>query len=111
MTGDDPMPWDLKKAFEFAIAEYKAWRRHNAEEPTVTYDGMAEPISWICERMAPYEDVPLEPGIAKLLDGVADARHDARKNQLTDNYASAGQYLLALIEYRKARLQERNAQT
>ena len=111
MTGDDQMPWDLKTAFQLALAEYNSWRRHNAEEPTVTYDGNAVPISRICELMAPFEHVPLRPGIAKFLNDVADARHDALKNQLTDNYASAGRYLLRLIHYRKSQLEKRNAQT
>jgi hypothetical protein len=40
---------------------------------------------------------------------VADDQHSNLKSQLADNYASAGRYLLALIEYRKSQLRERNA--
>ena len=111
MTGDDQMPRELQTAFAWALAEYKVWRRHNAEEPTVTYDGRAEPISPICEFMTPYERTPLQPRIMDHLLAVAVDRHDALKNQLADNYASAGRYLLVLINYRKAQLQERNTQT
>ena len=48
-----------------------------------------------------YENVPLRPAIMALLPAVADERHADLKNDLENNYASAGQYLLRLIEYRR----------
>jgi hypothetical protein len=50
-----------------------------------------------------YENVPLRPAIMSLLIAVADGRHADLKNDLENNYASAGQYLLRLIEYRRNR--------
>jgi hypothetical protein len=111
MTDDDPMPWDLQEAFRWALAEYNSWRRHGGPEPTMSFDGNAAPISLICGYMTPYERTPLKPRIMNHLLAVADDRHSNLKSQLADNYASAGRYLLALIEYRKSQLRERNAQT
>jgi hypothetical protein len=56
-----------------------------------------------------YENVPLRPAVMSLLIAVADERHADFKNDLENNYASAGQYLLLLIEYRKE-LHQRRAQ-
>jgi hypothetical protein len=42
-----------------------------------------------------------------LLIAVADEQHANIKNDLQNNYASAGQYLLRLIEYRKEWQQRR----
>jgi hypothetical protein len=58
-------------------------------------------ISSICNLMTFYEGVPLPPDIMQLLITVADERHADLKNDLENNYASAGQYLLRLIESRK----------
>jgi hypothetical protein len=41
------------------------------------------------------------PGVMELLIAVAGERHGELKNQLADNYASAGEYLLRLVEDRK----------
>ena len=64
-------------------------------------------ISSICNLMTFYENVPLRPAILALLIAVADERHADLKNDLQNNYASAGQYLLRLIEYRKEGHQRR----
>jgi hypothetical protein len=59
-------------------------------------------ISSVCNLMTFYENVPLRPSIMALLTAVAAAERQADfKNDLENNYASAGQYLLRLIEYRK----------
>jgi hypothetical protein len=52
--------------------------------------------------------VPLRAAIMALLTAVADERHVDLKNDLENNYASAGQYLLRLIEYRKEPHQRRD---
>ena len=54
-----------------------------------------------------YDNVQLRPGIMALLIAVAGERHADLKNELEANYASAGQYLLRLIEHRKEWLQRR----
>jgi hypothetical protein len=64
-------------------------------------------ISSICNLMTFYEGVPLPPDIRQLLIAVADERHADLKNELENHYASAGQYLLRLIEHRKEWLQRR----
>ena len=46
----------------------------------------------------------------ELLLAIADERHADLKKELEDNYASAGQYLLRLIEDRKERHERRDAQ-
>jgi hypothetical protein len=107
MAGE--MPWDLQEAFEWALAAYNAWRHHSGPEPTASYDGTAVPISLICGFMKPYGRTPLKPQIMDHLLAVADERHSDLKNQLADNYASAGEYLMRLIDYRKATLREREA--
>jgi len=53
------------------------------------------------DLMTFYENLPLRPAIMALLVAVADARHADLKRDLENNYASACQYLLRLIEYRK----------
>jgi hypothetical protein len=54
-----------------------------------------------------YENVPLRPAIMSLLIAVADEQHADLRNDLENNYASAGQYLLRLIEYRREWHQKR----
>jgi hypothetical protein len=93
------MPSELQYAFEEAVAKYRHWR--SGGEPTVTYQRQARPISSICDLVAFYDGVPLRPGIMQLLLAVADERHADLKQELEDNYASAGRYLLRLIEYRR----------
>jgi hypothetical protein len=70
-VGRNQLPSELQHAFEEAIAKYSRWQSGD------------------------------EPAIMALLIGVADERHADLKNDLENNYASAGQYLLRLIEYRK----------
>jgi len=93
------MPSELQQAFDSAIAKYRRWQ--SGDEPTVSYQMKDCPISSICNLMTFYEGVPLPPDIRQLLIAVADERHADLKNDLENNYASAGQYLLRLIEYRK----------
>jgi hypothetical protein len=94
-----PMPSELQHAFEEAIAKYTRWR--SGDEPTVIYQMQDRSISSICNLMTFYENVPLRPAILPLLIAVADGGHADLKNDLENNYASAGRYLLRLIEYRK----------
>jgi hypothetical protein len=93
------MPSELQHAFEEAIAKYIRWQSGN--EPTVSYQMQDRSISSICNLMMFYENVPLRPAIMALLIAVADKQHADLKNDLQNNYASAGQYLLRLIEYRR----------
>ena len=93
------MPSELQHAFEEAIAKYNRWQ--SGDEPTVSYQMQDRSISSICNLMTFYENVPLRPGIMELLIAVAQQRHADLKKDLENNYASAGQYLLRLIEYRK----------
>ena len=67
----------------------------------MNYQMQDRSISSICNLMTFYENVPLRPAIMALLIAVADERQDELKSDLENNYASAGQYLLRLIEYRK----------
>jgi hypothetical protein len=97
---------DLLDAFETAIAKYNAWQ--SGPEPTVTYQMNKCSISSICNLMTFYENVPLRPGIMELLIAVADERHADLKNELANNYASAGSYLLSLIDYRREWHQRRD---
>jgi hypothetical protein len=99
------MPSELQQAFDSAIAKYRRWR--SGDEPTVSYRMKDCSISSICNLMTFYEGVPLPPDIRQLLIAVADERHADLKNDLENNYASAGQYLLRLIDYRRERLQQR----
>lgn len=99
------MPFELQFAFEEAIAKYHRWR--SGDEPTVTYQMQDRSISSICDLMTFYESVPLRRGIMQLLLDIADDRHADLKKELKDNYASAGQYLLRLIDSRKERDQRR----
>ena len=99
------MSSELQHAFEEAIAKYSRWQ--SGDEPTVSYQMQDRSISSICNLMTFYENVPLRPSIMALLIAVADERHADLKNDLQNNYASAGQYLLRLIEYRKERHQRR----
>ena len=96
---------ELQHAFEEAIAKYNRWQ--SGDEPTVSYQMQDRSISSICNLMTFYENVPLRPAIMALLTAVADERHADLKNDLENNYASAGQYLLRLIEYRKEGHQRR----
>jgi hypothetical protein len=96
---DDQLPSELQHAFEEAIAKYNRWQ--GGDEPTVNYQMQARSISSICKLMTFYDNVPLRPAIMALLIAVADERHADLKNDLENNYASAGQYLLRLIEHRK----------
>jgi hypothetical protein len=101
------MPSELQHVFGSAIAKYRRWR--SGDEPTVSYQTKDYSItSSICNLMTFYEGVPLPPNIRQLLIAVADERHGDLKNDLENNYASAGQYLLRLIEYRKDRHQRRD---
>jgi hypothetical protein len=100
------MPSELQRAFETAIAKYRRWR--SGDEPTVSYQMKECSISSICNLMTFYESVPLPPDIRQLLIAVADERHGDLKNDLENNYASAGQYLLRLIEYRREWHQRRD---
>jgi hypothetical protein len=93
------MPSELQQAFEEAIAKYRLWR--SGDEPTVIYDGRKRSISSLCNLMTFYENVPLRRSIMELLLAVADERHAYLKKELENNYASAGRYLLCLIDYRK----------
>jgi hypothetical protein len=97
---------ELQHAFEEAIAKYIRWQSGN--EPTVSYQMQDRSISSICNLMTFYENVPLRPAIMALLIAVADKQHADLKNDLQNNYASAGQYLLRLIEYRKEWHQRRD---
>jgi hypothetical protein len=97
---------ELQHAFEEAIAKYSRWQ--SGDEPTVSYQMQDRSISSICNLMTFYENLPLRPAIRALLIAVADERHADLKNDLENNYASAGQYLLRLIEYRKERHQRRD---
>jgi hypothetical protein len=65
-------------------------------------------ISSVCNLMTFYENVLLRPAIMALLTAVAGERHADLKKDLENNYASAGQYLLRLIEYRKERHRTRD---
>ena len=103
---DNQLRSDLLDAFETAIAKYNAWQ--SGPEPTVTYQMNKCSISSICNLMTFYENVPLRPGIRELLIAVADEQHGDLNNDLENNYASAGRYLLRLIEYRKERHQRRD---
>ena len=98
-VGRNQLPSELQHAFEEAIAKYNRWQ--SGDEPTVSYQMQNRSISSICNLMTFYENAPLRPGIMELLIAVADERHADLKNDLENNYASAGQYLLRLIEYRK----------
>ena len=100
------MPSELQHAFEEAIAKFSRWQ--SGDEPTVSYQMQDRSISSICNLMTFYENVPLRPAIMALLIAVADERHADLKNDLENNYASAGQYLLRLIEYRKEWLRRRD---
>jgi hypothetical protein len=102
------MPSELQRAFEEAIVKYRLWQ--GGDEPTVTYQRQARSISSICNLMTFCENVPVRRGIMELLLAVADERHADLKKELEDNYASAGQYLLRLIEDHKERHQRRDAQ-
>jgi hypothetical protein len=103
------MPSELQHAFEEAIAKYNRWQ--SGDEPTVSYQMQDRSISSICHLMTFYVSVPLRPGIRELLIAVADERHADLKNDLENDYASAGQYLLRLIEYRKECHQRRDQQS
>jgi hypothetical protein len=103
------LPSEIQHAFEEAIAKYNRWQ--SGDEPTVSYQMQDRKISSICNLMTFYEDVPLRPAIMALLIAVADERHVDLKNDLESNYASAGQYLLWLIEYRKEWHQRRSQQS
>jgi len=103
---DNQLPSEIQHAFEEAIARYNRWQ--NGDEPTVSYRMQDRSISSICNLMTFYENVPLRPAIMALLIAVADERHADLKNDLENNYASAGQYLLRLIEYRKEWLRRRD---
>ena len=98
-AGRNQLASQLQDAFEEAIAKYHRWR--SGDEPTVSYQMQDRSISSICNLMTFYETVPLRPAIMALLVAVADARHADLKRDLENNYASACQYLLRLIEYRK----------
>jgi hypothetical protein len=98
-AGRNQLPSELQDAFEEAIAKYHRWR--SGDEPTVSYQMQDRSISSICNLMTFYENVPLRPAIMALLIAVADERHADLKQDLENNYASAGKYLLRLIEYRK----------
>jgi hypothetical protein len=100
------LPSELRHAFEEAIAKYNRWQ--SGDEPTVSYQMQDRSISSICNLMTFYENVPLRAAIMSLLIAVADERHADLKNDLKNNYASAGQYLLRLIEYRKECYQKRD---
>jgi hypothetical protein len=100
------MPSELQHAFEEAIAKYNRWQ--SGDEPTARYQTQDRSISSICNLMTFYENVPLRPAIMALLIAVADEQHADPKNELENNYASAGQYLLRLIEYRKECHRRRN---
>ena len=102
------MPPELQHAFEDAIVKYRRWQ--NGAEPTVTYRMKDCSISSICNLMTFYENVPLRRGIMEILIAFADERHAGLKSELEANYASAGQYLLRLIEDRKERHQRRDQQ-
>ena len=78
--------------------KYNRWQ--SGDELTVSYQMRDRSISSICDLMTFYENVPLRPGIMELLIAVAQQRHADLKNDLENSYASAGQYLLRLIEYR-----------
>ena len=103
------MPSELQNAFELAIAKYRRWQ--SGDEPTVSYQTKDCSITSICNLMTFYENVPLRPGIRELLIAVADERHADLKNDLENNYASAGQYLLRLIGYRREWHQRRDQQS
>jgi hypothetical protein len=90
---------ELQHAFEEAVAKYNRWR--SRDEPTVSHQMQDRSIGSICDLMTFYENVPLRPGIMALLIAVTEERHADLKNELENNYASAGQYLRRLIEYRK----------
>ena len=96
---DNQLPSELQHAFEEAIAKYNRWQ--SGDEPTVIYQMQDRSISSICNLMTFYEGVPLPPDIKQLLIAVAEEPHADLKNELEANYASAGQYLLRLIEHRK----------
>ena len=100
------MPSELQHAFEEAIAKYNRWQ--SGDEPIVSCQTQKRSISSICNLMTFYENVPLRPAIMSLLIAVAEERHADLKNDLENNYASAGQYLLRLIEYRKEWHQRRD---
>lgn len=102
------MPPELQHAFEEAIVKYRRWQ--NSAEPTVTYQMKDRSISSICNLLTFYENVPLRRGIMEILIAFADERHADLKSELEANYASAGQYLLRLIEYRKVGHQRHDQQ-
>jgi hypothetical protein len=105
-VGRNQLPSELQHAFEEAIAKFSRWQ--SGDEPTVSYQMQDRSISSICTLMTFYENLPLRPAIMALLVAVADERHADLKNDLENNYASAGQYLLRLIEYRKERHRTRD---
>ena len=102
------MPPELQHAFEDAIVKYRRW--DNGAEPTVTYQMQDRSISSICNLMTFYENAPLRRGIMEILIAFADERQADLKSELEANYASAGQYLLRLIEDRQERHQRRDDQ-
>jgi hypothetical protein len=102
------MPSELQRAFEEAIVKYRLWQ--GGDEPTVTCQGQARSISSICNLMTFCESLPVRRGIMELLFVIAGEHHAGLKNELEANYASAGQYLLRLIEDRKERHQGRDQQ-
>jgi hypothetical protein len=105
-VGRNQLPSELQHAFEEAIAKFSRWQ--SGDEPTVSYQMQDRSISSICTLMTFYENLPLRPAIMALLVAVADEQHADLKNDLENNYASAGQYLLRLIEYRKERHRTRD---
>ena len=102
------MPSELQRAFEEAIVKYRLWQ--GGDEPTVTCQGQARTISSMCHLMTFCENVPVRRGIMELLLAVAGEHQADLKKELQDNYASAGQYLLRLIEDRKERHQRGDQQ-
>jgi hypothetical protein len=94
------LPSELQHAFEEAIAKYNRWQ--SGDEPTVSYQMQDRSISSICNLMTFYRS------IIALLTAVAGEQHADLKNDLENNYASGGQYLLRLIEYRKEEHQKRD---
>jgi hypothetical protein len=64
----------------------------------------------MCHLMTFCENVPVRRGIMELLLAVAGEHQADLKKELQDNYASAGQYLLRLIEDRKERHQRGDQQ-
>jgi len=105
-TSSDPIPEELRQAFNEAVAQYSYWNR-GGPEPEIVFHRALWKISAVCSLVTKFDD-PMADNIYRYLCGQTDSL--SKLLQEDRSFRSGARFLAGLIQERKAQCEPNRKQ-